>query len=189
MPVLTVDFPSTNQERTCVAIEPIAEDKIGKVAVAGAVQVRKNNLPVLADCSVLWSDDNWALVILGAGSVRLCKTTAAWPRNTEATLEVWESGEPPGEQPTVRDTNQVTLVAYNKSYNVAACVWVIVAKGKNGTWYLVEAAVPFDSESCDAPNISGHDLTTVSGYASNKKQALTHDENACLKWVDIESCE
>ena len=121
--------------------------------------------------------------------VRLCKTTAAWSRNTAATLDVWESGDALDEQLTVRGTSTVTVVAYNKAYNVAACVWVLVGKGKNGNWYLVEAAVPFDSESCDAPNIGGHDLTTVSGYASDKKQALTHDENACLKWVDIESCE
>lgn len=126
----------------------------------------------------------------GKSPVRLCKTTQAWARNTQATLEVWESGDAPDEQPSIGQSSNIkTLIAYNKSYNVAACVWVLVAKGQNGEWYLVEAAVPFDSESCDAPNIGGHDLTTVSGYASNKKQALTHDENACLKWVDIESCE
>jgi hypothetical protein len=72
---------------------------------------------------------------------------------------------------------------------VAACVWVLVAQAQNGRWYLVEAATPDPSESgCKAPNIGGHDLATVSGYASNKKQALTHDQNACLKWVDIEDC-
>ena len=122
-----------------------------------------------------------------SSAVRLCKTTEAWLRNTEATLEIWENGDPPDEQPTGDPIK--TLVAYNKSYHVAACVWVIVGKGKNGKWYLLEAAVPFDSETCDAPNIGGHDLTTVSGYASNKKQALTHDDNGCLKWVDIEDCE
>lgn len=126
----------------------------------------------------------------GGEPVRLCKTTAAWERNTEATLEVWESGDAPDEQPTTSGNSTSTLQAFNKSYDVAACAWVIVAKGPNDLWYLVEASVPDPNpESCDAPNIGGHDLTTVAGYDSSKKQALTHDENACLKWVDIETCE
>lgn len=188
MPVLSIGTAS-DPGRRCVALEPIPAGKIGKVAIAGAVQVHAGDVVDLDGVAKLWSDENWALVRFG-DPVRLCKTTQAWARNTEATLQIWESGDPPNEQASVGPSSSIqTLVAYNKSYNVAACVWVLVARGTNGKWYLVEAAVPFDSQSCDAPNIGGHDLTTVSGYASNKKQALTHDENACLKWVDIESCE
>lgn len=188
MPVLSIGTAS-DPGRRCVALEPIPAGKVGKVAVAGSVQVRSGDVVNLDGVAKLWADDNWALVRFG-DPVRLCKTTQAWERNTEATLQIWESGDPPNEQTSIGPSSNIqTLVAYNKSYNVAACVWVLVARGTNGKWYLVEAAVPFDSQSCDAPNIGGHDLTTVSGYASNKKQALTHDENACLKWVDIESCE
>lgn len=128
----------------------------------------------------------------GGDPVRLCKTTEPWLRNTHAVLEVWESGDPPDEEITVSgDPPEIkTLDAFNKSYDVAACVWVLVAKGTNGHWYLVEAAVPDPSSGdCAAPNIGGHDLTTLEGYDSSKKQALTHDENACLMWVDIEECE
>lgn len=120
----------------------------------------------------------------GGGSVvRLCKTTAAWPKDSVITLDVWESGTTPNE--TISAGKTVT--ATNHQYPVAACVWVEVAKAKNGVYYMVDAGTPEPSEGCAAPNIAGHDLTTVQGYASNKKQALTHD-NACLKWVDIEDC-
>lgn len=121
----------------------------------------------------------------GGSKLRLGKTTAAWLRNTSGYIEIWDKGEPPDEEIS---SPLETITAYNKMYDVAACVWVIVGK-VGGNWYLVEAATPDPSEGgCKAPNISGHDLTTVTGYASNKKQALTHDENACLKWVDIEDC-
>jgi hypothetical protein len=122
----------------------------------------------------------------GGGSVvRLCKTTATWSKDSVASLEIWESGTTPNE--TISAGKTVT--ATNHQYPVAACVWVEVAKAKNGTFYLIDAGTPNLVEGCAAPNIGGHDLTTVSGYASNKKQALTHDENACLKWVDIEECD
>lgn len=121
----------------------------------------------------------------GGEQVRLGKTTAAWLRNTSQQIEIWDEGDAPDEEIS---SPLVTVTAYNKSYDVAACVWVLIAKAKTGEWYLVEAGTPDPVEGCAAPNIAGHDLTTVQGYASNKKQALTHDENACLKWVDIENC-
>ena len=98
--------------------------------------------------------------------VRLCKTTAAWAFNTAATLDIWETGDPLDEQLTVQGEATLTLLAYNKLFDVAACVWVLVAQALNGEWYLI----------------------TVPGYDSAKSQALTHDASGCLAWVDIESC-
>ena len=121
----------------------------------------------------------------GGAKLRLGKTTAAWLRGTSAVIEIWDEGEAPDEEIS---SPLVTVTAWNKGYDVAACVWVLIAQATTGEWYLVEAATPDPSEGCAAPNIGGHDLTTIDGYASNKKQALTHDENACLKWVDIEDC-
>jgi hypothetical protein len=121
----------------------------------------------------------------GGGKVRLGKTVAAWEKDSAQSIEIWDEGDPLNEEISSPLT---TVTAYNRMYDVAACVWVLIAKESHG-WYLVEAATPEESETgCAAPNISGHDLTTITGYASNKKQALTHDENACLKWVDIEDC-
>lgn len=115
--------------------------------------------------------------------LRLCKTTAAWPKGQLATLEVWEDGTPPDESQT---TGLTIPDVVNKMYPVAAGAFVMIAQAANGYWYLVEAESKKDG-SCDSPNISGHDLTTLPGYSSSKKQALTHD-NGCLQWVDIEDC-
>lgn len=190
MPVLAGSEIAESAEKTCVAIEPIKSGQIGRVAVAGVVQVTAESLEVMREhVSVIWEGVSWALVRIGSGgggAVRLGKTTATWARGTSQTIQVWDKGEPLDEEIS-SPLNEIT--AYNQFYDVAACVWVIVQKTKLG-WYLVEAAVPEQagSSGCAAPNISGHDLTTIEGYASNKKQALTHDDNACLQWTDIEEC-
>lgn len=116
-------------------------------------------------------------------SVRLCKTTAVWERDTIATLDVWEDGTPPSESQT---TGQ-TVEAVNKMHKVAASTWVVVAKCVNGSWYLVEAG-DNHSEGCVPPSIGGRDLTDLPGYDAAKTQALGH-ESGCLKWLDIEECQ
>jgi flavin-dependent dehydrogenase len=68
--------------------------------------------------------------------VRLGKTTAAWTKGTTATINVWESGTPPSET----QTSGVTLTGcVNKFANVATGKWVIVARGVNGSYYLIAA--------------------------------------------------
>jgi hypothetical protein len=116
--------------------------------------------------------------------LRLCKTTAAWSKNTTATLEVWEDGTPPNE---AKSTGVTVEGVVNKSYDVASGVFCLIALAANQTWYLVEAAAKDDEQGCKKPQIGGQDLSTLSGYSASKKQALTHD-NGCLKWVDIEDC-
>jgi hypothetical protein len=115
--------------------------------------------------------------------LRLCKTTAAWAKNTTATLEVWEDGTPPNES---KSTGLTIEDVVNKSFDVASGVFCLIALAANGTWYLV-APGSDETENCDKPHIGGQDMTTISGYSASKKQALTHD-NGCLKWVDIEDC-
>jgi hypothetical protein len=72
----------------------------------------------------------------GGDPVRLCKTTAAWNKGTTATLNVWESGTPPGETQT---TGETISGAVNKFANVATGKFCIVAKAGNGSWYLIAA--------------------------------------------------
>jgi hypothetical protein len=68
--------------------------------------------------------------------VRLGKTTAAWTKGTLATINVWEDGTPPSET----QTSGSTLVdCVNKFANVATGKWVMLAKGANGSWYLIAA--------------------------------------------------
>jgi flavin-dependent dehydrogenase len=68
--------------------------------------------------------------------VRLGKTSAAWNKGTTATINVWESGTAGGET----QTSGVTLTGcVNKFANVATGKWVIVARGVNGSYYLIAA--------------------------------------------------
>lgn len=186
MPALTLGSDTESGKR-CVAIEPIKDGTFGRVAIAGAVQVKPDDISKLDGAIELWKNDDWALVRFGGGGdVRLGKTTAAWLRNTSQEIEIWDKGEPLAEE--VSDPLK-TVTAHNKVYDVASGVWVLVAKASSGEWYLVEAATPDYSESgCRATNVSGHDLTTISGYNEGAVQLLGHD-NGCLKWFDVCECE
>lgn len=68
--------------------------------------------------------------------VRLGKTAAAWSKGTTATINVWESGAAGAET----QTSGATLTGcVNKFANVATGKWVIVARGVNGSYYLIAA--------------------------------------------------
>lgn len=210
MPVMVGVLPQgyAYRKQFVIAIEPIASNSIGRVAVDGVVQCKLNvtnesdrtanstsgstaelTTGVGGAAEILWKQPGtgsgkWGLVRLGDGGdpVRLCKTSAVWNRDTIATLNVWEAGTPPGE---TQSTGQ-TVDAVNKMHKVASGTWVIVARAVNGTWYLVEAG-DNQSESCASPSIAGRDLTELPGYDAAKRQALTHDLG-CLKWIDLEDC-
>lgn len=68
----------------------------------------------------------------------LCKTAAAWDKNTVATLNVWQSGTPPNET----QTSGRTVQAVNKMHWVAAGLFVLVKRAGNGAWYLIESEMP-----------------------------------------------
>ncbi len=72
----------------------------------------------------------------GGDAVRLCKTTAAWSKNTTATLNVWEDGTPPNETQTAGETIEDVV---NKFAAVATDKFCMIAKAANGSWYLIAA--------------------------------------------------
>jgi hypothetical protein len=117
--------------------------------------------------------------------VRVCKTSVAWGKDTTATLAIWEAGTA-----TAPEANSPaeTVDAVNLFRDVAADVYVVVARANNGRWYLVEVGNPEDESGCKKPAIAGEDLTTVSGYDATKTQLLGH-ENGCLRWIDTSACE
>lgn len=107
MPVLTGGAPTTGTVAFCVAVEPIASGKVGRVAVDGVVQCKldvQDASHTLARCKgsttelqtasdgnalVLWKDGGtgtgkWALVRLGVGSVGIKRGTftAPWTKGT-----------------------------------------------------------------------------------------------------------
>jgi hypothetical protein len=63
----------------------------------------------------------------------LCKTTAAWAKNTSATLQVW-AGEPGSEANT-----GVTLTAYNRVASFKSGDFVTVQLNRHGFYYAVGA--------------------------------------------------
>lgn len=70
-------------------------------------------------------------------SVRLGKTTAAWPKGAVSTIELYEEGTPPLE---TRNASNYTLAdCVNKFSDIDANKWVMVAKASNGRWYLISA--------------------------------------------------
>lgn len=68
--------------------------------------------------------------------IRICKTTAAWPKGQLATLEVWEDGTPPNEAKT---TGLTIADVVNKYANVASGKFCSIALHANGYWYLIAA--------------------------------------------------
>ncbi len=69
--------------------------------------------------------------------VRLGKTTTAWDKGSLATIELYEQGTPPTEAKKLPPDTLEECV--NKFADVEADRWVIVARGRNGYWYLIAA--------------------------------------------------
>ena len=100
-------------------------DSAGRIAAATLAYERGNR-----DQSPIYFRDT------GDGDpVRLGKTTAAWAKNTTATIALYEAGTPPSE--TTSSESLANCV--NKFANVATGKWVIVARGVNGSYYLIAA--------------------------------------------------
>lgn len=72
----------------------------------------------------------------GGGFARLCKTPCAFPKNSVATLDVWESGTPPNETITAGETIENVV---NKYGDIAAGKFVSVLRHGNGRWYVIAA--------------------------------------------------
>lgn len=136
MPVLRGAVANSSETKFIVALEPIANNAIGRVAISGVVQIRKADKSKAGSAAVLWENADWALIRFGGGgeSVRLCKTSSPWLKGTIGTLQIWENGTPPNET-----ESPDTIVAVNKFAQVAANKFVIVAKAANQSWYLIAA--------------------------------------------------
>lgn len=84
-PVLTGGTPSSSTTAWCVAVEPIESGKIGRVAVAGVVQLKAADLGKAAGAHVIWKNSDWAMVLLQAGVIR-GTFTAPWSKGSTATV-------------------------------------------------------------------------------------------------------
>jgi predicted RecA/RadA family phage recombinase len=87
LPVVAGGTPSDATTSWCVAVEPIAAGKIGRVAVGGVVQLKAADLDKATGAEVLWKDSNWALIRLSSGgSVKRGTFTAPWTKGSTKTV-------------------------------------------------------------------------------------------------------
>lgn len=163
-PILTARKFQDGDVAWGVAIDAIRPNDIGRIAVLGCVPVqidvsdedhqyakpKIDEVAELESCgaaegaaTVMWKDTGtgvqWAIVRLGGGggaSLRLCKTSAEFPKGGVQTLNVWEDGDPPNE---TQSTDETVEDVVNKYATIATGKWVSVALHGNGRWYVVAA--------------------------------------------------
>jgi len=158
LPVVTGDTPSDGDAAWCVAVEPIADGKVGRVAVAGVVQAKvdiddeDDEFVKVGDSvdelvtgtegqgAILWKQDGtgtgkWALIRFGAGSggasVKLGKTTSIWNKNATHNVRLYPSG--------LISNPAESQIASNVFTTVASGKYVMIAKEAAGNWFLIAA--------------------------------------------------
>jgi hypothetical protein len=134
MPVLTGAAPSDTTTAWCVAVEPIKAGKIGRVAVAGVVQVKVADLGKAAGAGLLWKNSEWALVSIGSGGMRLGTISASWSKGSTATVTE-QNGDGSAKSPTTTFTakNYFATVTVTSGTKRVACAKV------DDTWILLAA--------------------------------------------------
>lgn len=85
LPVVTGGTPSDTTTAWCIAVEPIAAGKIGRVAVGGVVQLKASDLGKASGAHVLWKDSTWALIRIQAGVIR-GTFSAPWNKGSTNTV-------------------------------------------------------------------------------------------------------
>jgi hypothetical protein len=134
MPVLTGGTPSATTTAWCVAVEPIENNKVGRVAVAGVVQVKAADLGKAAGASVLWKNSDWALIRIDGSGVRLGTISATWTKGNTATVTE-QNGDGSAKSPatTFTATNYFATVTVASGTKRVACAKV------DETWMLIAA--------------------------------------------------
>lgn len=163
MPVLTGVTPTrATGDQFCIAIEPIGNNEIGRVAVAGVVQCKLDVVSATDTTAepkdgslvelrtggesavVLWKEPGtgpgkWALVRLGGGKsvgggVRLGTISATWTKGTTATVTQQNGdGTAISGSPTFTARNWFATVTVTSGTKRVACALV------DSTWILIAA--------------------------------------------------
>jgi hypothetical protein len=136
VPIATIDNPTSSTTAFCVAIEPIAANGIGRVAVAGVVQVRDEDLESLAIKSVIWKGSDWSLVMLGDGGARFGEVSSAWNKGAVATVtRLYPDGSEYTPSQTFSALNQFATLAAPAEAGTRFVMCTLVET----TWMLVAA--------------------------------------------------
>lgn len=109
--------------------------------IAAVVRQVENSPMRIGDASIPTRFEDYQPFVTGDEPLRLCKTTAEFPKNTLATLEVWEACTPPGEQRTMIPGGVPATIenVVNKFTDIPANKFVSIAKHNNGYWYVIAA--------------------------------------------------
>ena len=158
MPVLTGASPSATTTAWCVAVEPIAANAVGKVAVGGVVQLKAADLGKASGAHVLWKDSTWALIRIQAGVIR-GTFSGTWTKDATATVtDAVNTG-------TTYDNVKNYLTSVTGT-GTKRCLIAYVGS----EWVLVQ-----------------FDLLELDGYSAGKSQVLGTVSGA-LKWIDTTDC-
>jgi hypothetical protein len=131
-PVITAGNTSATTTAWCVAVDPIASGSIGKVAVAGVVQIKSSDFNKAAGAQLLWKDSNWALILIGGG-LRLGTISATWTKGETATVtEQNGDGSARTDSPTFTATNYFATITVSSGTRRVACGkvddrWLLIA--------------------------------------------------------------
>jgi predicted RecA/RadA family phage recombinase len=131
-PVITAGNTSATTTAWCVAVDPIASGSIGKVAVAGVVQIKSSDFNKAAGAQLLWKDSNWALILIGGG-LRLGTISATWTKGNTATVtEQNGDGSARSGSPTFTATNYFATITVTSGTRRVACgkvddKWLLIA--------------------------------------------------------------
>ena len=133
MPVITGSNASSTATSWCVAIEPIDTGQIGRVAVAGVVQLKVSHLGNAPGASVMWKNDDWALIRIDGG-VRLGTVSSSWSKGATATVT-----EQNGDGSAMNPTTTFSAKNYFANVTVQSGTRRVACAKVGDTWILIAA--------------------------------------------------
>lgn len=110
MPLVTGAAPAAGTTAWGIAVEPIQQNGIGRIAVAGVVQTRTSDLAKIGGYQLLYRGGTWSLIQVGGG-LRLGTISATWTKGTTATVtDIYGDGQSRPTASTFTATNWFATV-------------------------------------------------------------------------------
>ncbi len=183
MPVLELSEAADGEPYACVALEPIAEDAVGRVAVAGVVQVRADQLDKLGGVQVLWEGDGWALVRLSGGAaIRLGRISADWTPGESATVEMLDETGAPFDPPSTFTAKNFCSAVYVQEAETVNVACGLLA----GTWILIEAARGCGgAANAKELDYAADESSSVSFLSEGGGTQVLVNDQGCAKWYRL----
>lgn len=134
MPLVTGAAPVAGTTAWGIAVEPIAQNGIGRIAVAGVVQALTADLGKIGGYQLLYRGSTWSLIQIGGG-IRLGRISSTWTKGQTATVtDLYGDGQA---RPTA---STFTAVNYFATVTVPLIQTRLVACGKvDDRWLLIAA--------------------------------------------------